>query len=105
MHQRMRKALQFVGSLTLFPDRIVVREFQIGVSRCGPRFLRRPNARPDNRRRPLGLWAVPHPATMGQGEGLQLGQEIGAHGLASRRIPEAKVDAYSLASLQAKSKV
>jgi hypothetical protein len=42
---------------------------------------------------------------MGQGEGLELGHQIGAHAFTSRRMPEARAAAYSLASLQAKSKV
>jgi len=42
---------------------------------------------------------------MGLCEGLELGQEIGAHGFTSRRMLEARAAAYSLASDQAKSKV
>lgn len=68
-------------------------------------LLGTPYARPGFSDRLSGLRTRPDLATVNPGEGLELGQEIGAHAFTSRRMPEARVEAYSLASDRAKSKV
>ena len=102
----MLKALQIVGLLTLRPDREIVCVVNPRVSLWRALDgLRAPNARDNLPVWLWRLWACPEGTTTGQSEGLELGQQIGAHAFTSRRMLEARAAAYSLASLQAKSKV